>query len=638
MSFLSPLFLAGLLGLFLPWALHRFSNQDPEERAFPSVRFLEATTPPVSRKRRLRYRLLFALRMLALALLCLLFAEPWLDRLDSNTQAQHLHIIALDKSFSMQRDERWERARTVAQEQLDALPDGDFVRLISFDNSVTSYSEATRIPADLHSILNGLTPGFAPGDYGVLMQWLDNMAEESELPVLVYVITDAQRAALPQRVNALAASRLEALNVVDVGAEQDTNISVAADARTLDDVTARIRINVRASIASAQSSDETLPMQTVIVRHKERILAREQITLVAGEQQSILFDQIALPNTSEPVFEIALEPGDELSGDDVVQSIVRQPKALTIALGALEGDVDSNAEAFVSTALQTDGEAEIDNSAGALDNLSKQSRYAVSADALADVGEASIVGKLDDSHQLALGSIHWGGLRFHESRNLDLQDNDRVLMETSDRTPLLVEREVPRGSLLLLNDPLDGKESNLPFHPGFVSLLQNILEHFSRNAAIPDEVTVGSSVALPGNIQILDPAGEKLLDLAALSDAQNLEFERPGLHTVLDSRGEHRLSVVLDPDEGDMSALSEQEKEAWQSGGTKAAEVDSTSINADEKPLADTAQKSSTAPLSGYESDTALALWPWLLPILVLLMFGETLLANQRLQVRRDGS
>jgi len=74
MSLLAPWFLLGLAALFVPIVLHRFSHSEPEEHSFPSTRFLDATRPPVSRKRRLRYRTLFSLRSLFLLLLCLLFA------------------------------------------------------------------------------------------------------------------------------------------------------------------------------------------------------------------------------------------------------------------------------------------------------------------------------------------------------------------------------------------------------------------------------------------------------------------------------------------------------------------------------------------------------------------------------------
>ena len=132
MSLLFPAYLAGLIGLFLPWLLHRFSDQQPEEQLFPSRQFLEPTAPPVSRKRALKYRLLLALRVLSILLLSFLFAQPWLNNAGGDTQAQTHHVISLDQSLSMRADERWARAVERVESLIDELPEADSVELVAF--------------------------------------------------------------------------------------------------------------------------------------------------------------------------------------------------------------------------------------------------------------------------------------------------------------------------------------------------------------------------------------------------------------------------------------------------------------------------------------------------------------------------
>lgn len=110
MSLIAPWFLLGLAALFVPIVLHRFSHSEPDEHSFPSTRFLDATRPPVSRKRRLRYRTLFSLRTLFLLLLCLLFAGPYLLRELGANDAKALQVVALDQSLSMQAGDRWSKA------------------------------------------------------------------------------------------------------------------------------------------------------------------------------------------------------------------------------------------------------------------------------------------------------------------------------------------------------------------------------------------------------------------------------------------------------------------------------------------------------------------------------------------------
>ena len=43
MSLITPLFLLGLLGLALPWWLHRLETQTTEREKFATTRFLEAS-------------------------------------------------------------------------------------------------------------------------------------------------------------------------------------------------------------------------------------------------------------------------------------------------------------------------------------------------------------------------------------------------------------------------------------------------------------------------------------------------------------------------------------------------------------------------------------------------------------------
>ena len=118
MSFVAPLFLAGLAALALPWLMHRFSHQDPEQEPFPSTRFLEAVPPPVSRRRQIRHKLLLAFRCLLLALLCLAFARPWLTGGDNTAGGRVLHLVVLDRSLSMQADARFDSALDEARELL----------------------------------------------------------------------------------------------------------------------------------------------------------------------------------------------------------------------------------------------------------------------------------------------------------------------------------------------------------------------------------------------------------------------------------------------------------------------------------------------------------------------------------------
>jgi hypothetical protein len=205
MSLLFPAYLLGLLGLALPWLLHRFSDQNPPEQLFPSKRFLDATTPPVSRKRTLRYRILLGLRVLSLILLCLLFAQPWLTKAGIAGDPEKHHIVAIDQSLSMRAGGRWESATDEAERLIDELGASNSVSLVAFDNKARVLASNEEQLGTLSAALQGLRPGYASADYGLLMQRINKLAAEEELPVKLWLISDLQQTALPAQLNALYA-------------------------------------------------------------------------------------------------------------------------------------------------------------------------------------------------------------------------------------------------------------------------------------------------------------------------------------------------------------------------------------------------------------------------------------------------
>ena len=79
MSFLSPLFLIGVLGAVLPIVLHFTLRGRAPRLPFSDVRFLARAFVHRDRRRRLREWLLLALRIAAIVLLALAFARPLLD-------------------------------------------------------------------------------------------------------------------------------------------------------------------------------------------------------------------------------------------------------------------------------------------------------------------------------------------------------------------------------------------------------------------------------------------------------------------------------------------------------------------------------------------------------------------------------
>lgn len=660
MSLLFPAYLLGLFGLALPWILHRFSDQHPPVQLFPSREFLEPTTPPVSRKRTLRYRALLALRVLALLLLCLLFTQPWININGAAISQEKHHMIVIDQSLSMRAEGRWASAQSQAQDIIAELADAS-VQLIGFDRSVSvlgaSGQSENGSDASLSSIVDDIQPGYAPADYGLLMQRLDRLAAEEELPVKVWLISDRQQSALPAQLNALYAPDVSELEFVPVTTDESVNVHLIATAESSNDATATVTVSLLASDSTGQSG--SLPIErTLRLEAAGEVLEQSTVSLIPGELFVASFADQVLPAQSNPEFTVSLLEPDALADDNRLRLPISRQLPTGVVLLSAAGERTGSSSVFLSTALETEGMSRVEAIRGSTLQIAPDTPNLVTGRDLSEPVDQDVlqfvdtggnalvfnntvtragadaplegvgVGVIDEAHPLALGDISWIGTEFYDLPAMAQSEDDRVLLQTSDGQNVLLERSTNRGRLLILNDPLDGLASNLPLQPAFVSLMQSLLRYFDASTSVPTQVVIGERLALPANVQLIDSAGDALLQLSDTARASTIELENPGIYTVVSARGEQSLRAVLDAQEADLSTLSPEAIDAWQ------ARYDDSG---DEQDISDAGLTDIALP--SVSNDTARqGLWLWLLPVTAMLFLAEGWFANRRLDVRRDGS
>ena len=670
MSLLAPWFLLGLAALFVPIVLHRFSHSEPEEHSFPSTRFLDATRPPVSRKRRLRYRTLFSLRSLFLLLLCLLFAGPYLLRELGASDAKALQVVALDQSLSMQTGDRWSKAISQASDLLEDLPESDRVQLLGFSHSVSRYTSENVPAQDAIDLMNSMQAGQSAADYGQVMQQIDRLARESSLPVNVAVITDTQRNSLPTQLNALFAPGIASLKVIDVSEDAAVNYSIRALAQVIDSVFVELDLTVSASVsqntsasasgnASGNASDSTSELgsvsRTLVISHDGEELERRLVEIEPGKSVSLKIANLSLPERLPAVFTVELEEQDALELDNSIDVVVQRNSSLVVGMIATGADARA-ADVFVSTAIETDRLARI-NRSSSVAQLPGDVRYLIGfhdlaagdvpidlqnvvdrgvstlvihsgeLDASDEIATAQGVRVVDEAHPLGLGDIDWSGVRIFGVSPMSIREDENVLLATQNNEPLLVERQIGNGIMLLLNDNLTANASNFPLQPAFVVLMQALVRYFDASTSIPGEVDVGSRLFIPPNVQVQNSAGQNLVDIASATTGQEITFDEKGVYTLFDLQGERLLNVSFDPAESDLSRMATAEVNAWEQRHVLTEQTDASTVEIPERVLTAAASVNDSLPISRY-----------LLPLLVLALILESLLANRRLHVKRDGS
>jgi hypothetical protein len=138
MGFLTPLFLAGLAAISVPVLLHMLRRTPKGRVLFSTLMFLEPSPPRVTKRSRIQHWLLLILRGLAVTLLALAFARPYLRSSDSELTPTPLEqtAVLIDISASMQRDGLWEQARQIVEQIIADAPDNQPLALLTFDREL----------------------------------------------------------------------------------------------------------------------------------------------------------------------------------------------------------------------------------------------------------------------------------------------------------------------------------------------------------------------------------------------------------------------------------------------------------------------------------------------------------------------
>ncbi len=661
MNFVAPLFLAGLVALGLPWLLHRFSHQNPDQQPFPSTRFLEAVPPPVTQRRTLRYKTLLALRWLLLGILCLVFARPWFNNDALVGNARSLHAVVIDRSMSMQTGDSFETATDMARDIITALPADDPVRVFAADDRFVELTDGESTVADARVALSEVDAGSARLDVGVLMRRIDALATESVLPVQAHLVSDAQASALPVRRNELFAPSLHALDLTIVDHESPENARLTATASSVDNALMRVVVSMQAFGPGGPVSRE------FVVRHDGDELIRESVSLAPGETVERIYDDLPLPAVQSPVLDVGFVESDSLSLDDSVSAGVRLDATRRVVVAGFNMRIPDTPGVFIRAALQSGAQARVESVASGANALPDDARHAVIfADPADEAALASAlrqtdrgvnvvlipvpqtgteehsgtvrVGRIDSVHPLALEEIAWVSVRQYAHAGFAQRDGDIELLTTSAGEPVLLERPVNSGRLLLLNDPLDGQYSNLPYEPAFVDLISRTVAWFDATGAVPDQVRVGDLFALPARAQLFDSSGTAISGLGDAEESVTMELREPGMYRVLDSRGERYLQVVTDARESDLQPMSEPDVSSWLAQHQVDTRVDRDPLDTDADDVGGAVNAAADRVATQRARSIDRPYWHWLLFAVAAIALIESLFANRRLAVRRDGT
>ena len=656
MGLLAPWALAGLVAVGLPVWLHLLRKHKTTPLPFASLMFFERRTQSSIKHRRLQYLLLLALRAAVIALLAFAFARPYLQsRLAALAGGPKLTVLAIDNSFSMRDADHLSRAKQEAARVASRLGAGDKLQVLAFGSQV-------HVMGDSAAAIQLIEPTDTRSSYAELSRALRSIAQSARIPVEAHLFSDMQKSSLPANFADLRLGdsvRLIAHPVADGRAANFAVESVNAARRVYGSGKTRVAATV-AGYGTAQAK------RRVSLTLNGREIESKSVDVPAGGRATAEFLPADLPfglNRGE----VRIDSADNLPDDDRFYFSVERAEARRVLFvhegrnqrdalyfrTALEAAAES---AYAWDAVPVEQSANLDphkyafvvvSDVGSLPagfetalrdyvraggsllvalgrESALRSRVPVFDEAIVepryyarDAERFQTAAWLDAGHPSIHNAQRWDDVKFYQAVRVN-PGAARVAARLGDDTPLLLEKQLGEGRVLVFASTFDSISNDFPLHASFVPFIEHTANYLARQEEGPSNYTVGSYLELRqakeqgAAVEVLDPKGARALTLDEATRAQNMPLSMAGFYDVKRPNGRHELVAVnADRHESDLDVISADTLALWQNtalGGQNAT--------------------------SGGEPDAPkpMEFWWYVLIALLALCVAESLLGNRHLQ------
>lgn len=661
MGFLAPALLAGLAAIGLPVYLHLLRQHRTTPRPFSSLRFFERRIQSSIKHRRLKYKMLLALRALFFAALALAFARPFFEseRIASAHGGRTMALL-MDDSFSMREADRLERAKQAALATIGGMRGGDRAQVVVFGGPTRLATNFTNDRATLEAAVRGIEPGDGASSFAEAARAVRSLSQSAKSPVEAHLYSDMQKTSAPANFSDLRLPTGAQLIAHPVASDSVPNVAVEnviAPRRLFNPKSGQIQatlvsysdkdLSPRVSLVLNDRTVESKNAQvgaggraTVtftgvdapygLTRGEVRIDAADRFTpdnhfnfaiersdpapaLFVREQndaRSALYFQMALASVNQPAFNVTATSYGQAATTALERFafvVLSDPPPLNRGFEeALTRYVTHGGSLLVVLGRNSEGHVPV---AGW--NIASISRRG-------DSGFKTI-SRVDTTHPALRNPATWDGVRFYRVAGIE-PGRARILMSLDNGSPLLVEEAKGEGRILAFASAFDNMGNDFPVRPIFVPFVQQLTGYLGRLETATGNYTAGSFYDLrpegspvDSPIEVTGPGNKRVLSLAESTRSRTLLLEHEGFYQIHRANGRRELAAV-NPDrrESDFSILPADTIALWKNTGNV-----------------------SNAAASGMEaSQNKNELWWWVLLLALGLAVAESVLGNHHLRVK----
>jgi len=679
MGFLAPWFLGGLAALGVPVFVHLLRKHMATPRPVSSLMFFERGIQSSTRHRRLRYLLLFALRCALVLLVVVAFANPFVRRARAGERGRLL-LIVVDHSLSMRAGTRFADAKREALQALAAKPREQKAQVIALGGQVNILTQAITDDTQLRAALESIQLGDGRADFGELGRVVRTLAETVHEPIDLQLFSDMQRSAMPANFADMALPQNAQLvlhpvaqgaalpNWTIAGVEAPAEVSnekgpnkarvqAVVEGFNTPAATKQVSLVVDGKVAAAQKVNvpangrATISFELPEVRYGfNRCAVRieggdgfpaddasvfavrksdpERVLFVhaAGDSRSPLYFSAALESAARGSFVVqsaAANQATDLDPSKFAFVVLSDTPALpSIFEHALTQYVAKGGSVLIALGANARENAEIPIWGGAVKTARN---YARNGDPV-NVGQVDFSDPALEHGQPEGNSGGWEEVKFLAAAEVDA-GKARVTARLSDGTPLLLDKQVGEGRVLLFTSGLGNLTNDLPLHPVFVQFVDRMARYLSGDARLSGARLVDSFVQLHAspepvgvvtNVEVIDPDGHRALSLSEARTAQSFRLQRTGFYRIRFANGQDaEIGVNPDRRESNLEPMAQDVQQLWarSSGGTAAR---------------------SPTTEAGETQAHRVSLWWYVMLLALLAALAETVLASRHMGTQRE--
>jgi hypothetical protein len=233
------------------------------------------------------------------------------------------------------------------------------------------------------------------------------------------------------------------------------------------------------------------------------------------------------------------------------------------------------------------------------------------------------VGSSDSSYPAVAKAEGWAGVKIFYALHVDAGDA-RVIVRLGDQTPLLLEKRIGEGRVVLFTSGLDNLTNDFPLHPAFVPFIEQSARYLAGSERQGGARPVDAYLELRNareqaqGVEITDPEGKRPLTLGEAASAQSFQLTEAGYYQLRLANGrQNEVGVNPDPKESNLDVIPDDVLALWQGNAGEAS------------------QEASAGPAKS-PGKTPQALWWYAMLAVLAFAVAESVLASRYLGIQRE--